>query len=104
MGNNHNLFGVPHEAHIFIGDDGYIIKKVIFGATLGDAVSSVRYDAVQLHDTFRRAVLQKIKDGDLSSEEGNDLIHYYESQVDSYTYLIPHFLAAKEKAVGSAEQ
>lgn len=104
MGNNHNLFGVPHEAHIFIGDDGYIIKKVIFGATLGDAVASVRYDAVQLHDTFRRAVLQKIKDGDLSSEEGNDLIHYYESQVDSYTYLTPHFLAAKEKAAGSAEK
>jgi arginine decarboxylase-like protein len=22
MGNNHNLFGVPHEAHIFIGEDG----------------------------------------------------------------------------------
>lgn len=104
MGNNHNLFGVPHEAHIFIGDDGYIIKKVIFGATLGDAVSSVRYDAVQLHDTFRRAVLQKIKDGDLTSKEGNDLIDYYESQVDSYTYLIPHFLAAKEKKAGAAEQ
>ncbi len=26
MGNNHNLFGVPHEAHIYIGEDGYIIK------------------------------------------------------------------------------
>ena len=44
MGNNHNLFGVPHEAHVFIGEDGYIIKKVIYGATLGDAVSSVRFD------------------------------------------------------------
>ena len=56
MGNNHNLFGVPHEAHVFIGEDGYIIKKVIYGATLGDAVASVRFDAGQLHDTFRRAV------------------------------------------------
>ena len=40
MGNNHNLFGVPHEAHIFIGEDGHIIKKVIYGATLGGYVSS----------------------------------------------------------------
>ncbi|NOT49467.1 MAG: biosynthetic arginine decarboxylase, partial [Acidobacteria bacterium] len=48
MGNNHNLFGVPHEAHIFIGDDGHIIKKVIYGATLADSLLSVRFDAVQL--------------------------------------------------------
>ena len=57
MGNNHNLFGVPHEAHIFIGEDGPIIKQVIYGATLADALSAVRFDAVQLHDLFRRAVL-----------------------------------------------
>ena len=90
MGNNHNLFGVPHEAHIFIGDDGYIIKKVIQGATLGDSLATVRFDAVQLHDTYRRAILKKIKDGELTSKEGNDLIEYYEGQVDSYTYLTPN--------------
>jgi len=90
MGNNHNLFGVPHEAHIFIGDDGYIIKKVIYGATLGDSLSTVRFDAVQLHDTYRRAILKKIKDGELTSKEGNDLIEFYEDQVESYTYLTPN--------------
>ncbi|MGI8640104.1 MAG: biosynthetic arginine decarboxylase, partial [Pyrinomonadaceae bacterium] len=45
MGNNHNLFGAPHEAHIHIGEDGYIIKKVIQGATLGDALATVRFDS-----------------------------------------------------------
>ena len=87
MGNNHNLFGVPHEAHVFIGEDGYIIKKVIYGATLGDAVGSVRFDAGQLHDTFRKSVLQRIKDGRLTSGEGSKVIEYYEDQVESYTYL-----------------
>ena len=53
MGNNHNLFGVPHEAHIFIGEDGHIIKKVIYGATLGEALATVRFDAVHLHDQFQ---------------------------------------------------
>ena len=89
MGNNHNLFGVPHEAHVFIDEDGYIIKKVIYGATLGEAVASVRFDPGQLHDTFRRSVLQRIKEGKLSSAEGTKVIEYYEDEVDSYTYLEP---------------
>ncbi|CAN5511787.1 biosynthetic arginine decarboxylase [soil metagenome] len=90
MGNNHNLFGVPHEAHVFIGEDGYIIKKVIYGASLGDAVASVRFDPGQLHDTFRRAVLQRIKEGRLSNNEGSKVIEFYEDQVESYTYLTPN--------------
>ncbi|MEP6900807.1 MAG: biosynthetic arginine decarboxylase [Actinomycetota bacterium] len=90
MGNNHNLFGVPHEAHIHIGEDGHIIKKVIQGATLGDSLATVRYDATQLHDQFRRIVQQKIKDGDLSSKDGHQLIEFYEGQIDAYTYLSPN--------------
>jgi arginine decarboxylase len=90
MGNNHNLFGVPHEAHIFIGEDGHIIKKVVYGATLGEAISTARFDAVQLHDTFRRAIMQRIKEGELSNKEGSQLIEYYEDQAESYTYLSPN--------------
>lgn len=87
MGNNHNLFGVPHEAHIHIGEDGYIIKKVIQGATLGDALATVRYDESQLHDQFRRIVTKRIKGGDITEKDGHQLIEYYEKQVASYTYL-----------------
>jgi len=90
MGNNHNLFGVPHEAHIHIGEDGYIIKKVIQGATLGDALSAVRFDSAQLKDQFRRIVMQRVKNGKVSSKEGNKLIEYYEVQADGYTYLSPN--------------
>ncbi|MGD9563361.1 MAG: biosynthetic arginine decarboxylase [Pyrinomonadaceae bacterium] len=90
MGNNHNLFGVPHEAHIYIGEDGHIIKKVVYGATLADSISTVRFDAVQLHDHFRRGVMQRIKVGELSTKAGNDLIEFYENQAESYTYLSPN--------------
>ena len=90
MGNNHNLFGVPHEAHVFVGESGYIINKVVYGATLGDAVTSVRFEPGQLHDTFRRSVLQRIKDGKLSNNEGSKVIEFYEGQVESYTYLTPN--------------
>ena len=90
MGNNHNLFGVPNEAHIFIGDDGHIIRKVIYGTTLGETLATVRFDTDQLHDTFRRAVMRRIKDGGLSTREGNQLIEFYEDQADAYTYLTPN--------------
>lgn len=90
MGNNHNLFGQPHEAHIHIGEDGYIIKKVIQGSTLGDALATVNFDRTQLHDQFRRIVMKRVKDGGLSSKEGNDLIEFYENQIDEYTYLSPN--------------
>jgi arginine decarboxylase len=90
MGNNHNLFGVPHEAHIHIGEDGHIIKKVIQGATLGDALETVRFDGTQMHDQFRRIVQQRIKTGDLTEKTGHQLIEYYEEQIEAYTYLTPN--------------
>jgi arginine decarboxylase len=90
MGNNHNLFGLPHEAHIHIDENGYIIKKVIKGSTLGDALSNVRYEETQLHDSFRRIVAQRVKDGDISDKDGNQLIEYYEDRVNAYTYLTPN--------------
>lgn len=90
MGNNHNLFGLPHEAHIHIGDDGYIIKKVIQGSTLGDTLEQVRFDGAQLHDQFRRQVMQRIKEGALSDKDGHELIDYYEKRINAYTYLSPN--------------
>ncbi len=90
MGNNHNLFGIPHEAHIHIDDEGYIIKKVLSGTTLGEALETARYEGSQLHDQFRRQVMKRIKDGEISTDEANNLIEYYENQIDAYTYLSPN--------------
>lgn len=87
MGNNHNLFGAPNEAHIHIDDDGYLIKKVVRGTTVGEALERVRYDRGQLYEGFRRQVAQRVKRGDLTEAEGADLINFYESRISAYTYL-----------------
>jgi arginine decarboxylase len=87
MGNNHNLFGIPHEAHIYIDDDGYLIKKVIRGTTVGEATERARYEKSLLHDGFRRLINQRVKEGELSEAEGADLAQFYESRYDAYTYL-----------------
>ena len=90
MGNNHNLFGVPHEAQIHIDEDGFLIKKVIVGTTLGESLQRARYEKSQLHDGFRRQINAQVKRGELSEEDAANLTDYYESKIDSYTYLAPN--------------
>jgi arginine decarboxylase len=87
MGNNHNLFGAPHEAQIHIDEEGYLIKKVIRGTTVGEAAARARYERGLLHDGFRRQVTQRIKDGELTEAEGAELVDFYESRYDAYTYI-----------------
>ena len=87
MGNNHNLFGAPNEAQIHIDDDGYLIKKVIRGTTVGEAVGRARYERGLLHDGFRRQVAQRIKEDELSEAEAAELVNFYESRFDAYTYI-----------------
>jgi len=89
MGNNHNLFGVPHEAHVHIGEEGHIIKKVVPGATIGDSLETARYDSGHLHDQFRKIVQKRIKNEELSTKEGHELIDSYENGIKAYTYLMP---------------
>ena len=88
MGNNHNLFGTPNEAQIHIDEEGYLIKKVIRGTTVGEAAGRARYERGLLHDGFRRQVTQRIKDGKLSEAEGAELVNFYESRFDAYTYIL----------------
>ncbi len=87
MGNNHNLFGAPNEAHIHIDEDGYLIKKVVKGTTVGEALYRARYEPGQLHEGFRRLVAQRVKRGDLSEAEGAEMVESYESRINAYTYL-----------------
>jgi arginine decarboxylase len=87
MGNNHNLFGAPNEAHIHIDEEGYLIKKVIRGTTVGEAAARARYERGLLHDGFRRQVTQRIKVGELTEAEGAELVNFYESRFDAYTYI-----------------
>jgi arginine decarboxylase len=87
MGNNHNLFGAPHEAHVYIDEEGYLIKKVIRGTTVGEAAGRARYERSLLHDGFRRLINQRVKDGEMSEAEGAELADFYESRYEAYTYL-----------------
>jgi arginine decarboxylase len=89
MGNNHNLFGDPNEALIVIDQNGYLIKKVVPGSTVGDTLAWARYARAELHESFRQLVQIRVKDGLISSSEGDELINRYEDKFGAYTYLDP---------------
>lgn len=100
MGNNHNLFGAPHEAHIYIDEEGYLIKKVIRGTTVGEAAALARYEKSLLHDGFRRLVNQRVKDGELTEAESAELSEFYESRYGAYTYLEVNGLRSPSRRKG----
>jgi arginine decarboxylase-like protein len=72
---------------VHIDEEGFLIKKVIKGTTVGGAAERARYERSLLHDGFRRLINRRVKDGDLSEAEAADLAQFYESRYDAYTYL-----------------
>ena len=60
---------------------------MIRGTTVGEAAGRARYERGLLHDGFRRQVTQRIKDGDLTEAEGAELVNFYESRFEAYTYV-----------------
>jgi arginine decarboxylase len=97
MGNNHNLFGAPNEAHIHIDDEGYLIKKVIRGTTVGQAAERARYERSLLHDGFRRQLVQRVKHEELTEADAAELMEFYESRYDAYTYLAVNGTESRSK-------
>ena len=60
---------------------------MIRGTTVGEAAGRARYERGLLHDGFRRQVTQRIKEDELSEAEGAELVNFYESRFDAYTYI-----------------
>ncbi len=88
MGSFHNLFGLPNEAHVVIGDDGrYHIKKIVHGSKISDMISYARYDKNVAWENFRRLAAAKVGAGLMSEEDANTLIEQYENGINRYTYL-----------------
>jgi arginine decarboxylase len=88
MGNNHNLFGAPHEAHIHIDEEGFLIKKVIIRALPSAPLSErARYERSTCTTGFRRLINRRVKEGELARPDGAELAQFYESRYEAYTYL-----------------
>ena len=88
LGDLHNLFGDTNAVHVSIDDDGeYTIDDVIKGDTVREVLDYVQYNAEKLTEMLRKDVERAVRAGKISLSESKQLLQFYESGLDGYTYL-----------------
>jgi arginine decarboxylase len=88
LGDLHNLFGDTNAVHISIDEDGeYTIDDWIKGDTVREVLAYVQYNAEKLTEMLRKDVERAVRAGKISLSEAKQLIRFYESGLDGYTYL-----------------
>ena len=88
LGDLHNLFGDTNAIHISIDDDGeYTIDEVIKGDTVREVLAYVQYSGDELIARMRKDVERAVRAGSITVNESRQLLRFYESGLDGYTYL-----------------
>ncbi|MEM7475891.1 MAG: biosynthetic arginine decarboxylase [Planctomycetota bacterium] len=88
MGNHHNLFGHPNEAHLIVDPEGGLeVKKIVSGSSIDDMMQFANYDRDQLVAGFRKQVQSQVEAGKVRKEVADELIQDYERFAKRSTYL-----------------
>lgn len=90
MGDMHNLFGRVNEVHVFSDDDDptdFYIEEVIRGDTLSTTLKTNQYSITELCKLVKTQADAKVKEGALKPREAVQLVDFYTSLLQSYTYL-----------------
>jgi arginine decarboxylase len=88
LGDLHNLFGDTNAVHISLDDDGAInLDTVIKGDTVREVLQYVQYSADELISLMRKDVERAVRAGKVSLEESRQLLRFYETGLEGYTYL-----------------
>ncbi len=88
LGDLHNLFGDTNAVHISQDDDGSVcVDHVVKGDTVREVLAYVQYSADELLASMRKDVERAVRGGKLSLEESRQLLRFYESGLEGYTYL-----------------
>ena len=88
LGDLHNLFGDTNAVHVRIDDDGeVIIDEFIKGDTVREVLAYVQYSSEELTARLRKDVEKAVRAGKISLAESRQMLKFYESGLDGYTYL-----------------
>jgi arginine decarboxylase len=88
LGDLHNLFGDTNAVHVSLDDDGEVnLDAVIKGDTVREVLNYVQYSAEELVARMRKDVERAVRSGRISLEESRQLVRFYESGLEGYTYL-----------------
>lgn len=88
LGDLHNLFGDTNAVHVSLDDDGEInLDAVIKGDTVREVLHYVQFSADEMLTKMRKDVERAVRTGRISLEESRQLLRFYESGLEGYTYL-----------------
>ena len=88
LGDLHNLFGDTNAVHVSIDDAGEVsLDNVLKGDTVREVLAYVQYAADELIASMRKDVERAVKSGNITLNESRQLLRFYESGLDGYTYL-----------------
>lgn len=88
LGDLHNLFGDTNAVHVSLDEDGEVnLDQVIKGDTVREVLQYVQYGADELRDRMRKEVERAVRAGKISLDESRQLLHFYETGLEGYTYL-----------------
>jgi arginine decarboxylase len=88
LGDLHNLFGDTNAVHVSLDEDGSpSLDAVIKGDTVREVLHYVQYSADELATQMRKDVERALRAGMISLEESKQLLRFYESGLEGYTYL-----------------
>lgn len=88
LGDLHNLFGDTNAVHVSLDEDGAAsLDAVIKGDTVREVLHYVQYGADELASQMRKDVERALRAGKISLEESRQMLRFYESGLEGYTYL-----------------
>ncbi|MBM3994434.1 MAG: biosynthetic arginine decarboxylase [Planctomycetes bacterium] len=88
LGDLHNLFGDTNAVHVRLDENGEIVLDgVVKGDTVREVLAYVQYNAEELLNQLRKDVERAVRGNMITVQESRQLLHFYESGLDGYTYL-----------------
>jgi arginine decarboxylase len=88
LGDLHNLFGDTNAVHVSFDEDGEVtIDEFIKGDTVREVLHYVQFSADELLAKMRKEVEKAVRQGKIALNESRQLLRFYESGLEGYTYL-----------------
>ncbi|MBY0525503.1 MAG: biosynthetic arginine decarboxylase [Gemmataceae bacterium] len=88
LGDLHNLFGDTNAVHVSLHEDGEVnLDEFIRGDTVREVLAYVQINADELLAKMRKEVEKAVRNGKISLNESRQLLRFYESGLEGYTYL-----------------
>lgn len=89
MGSNHNMFGTTNVAHITTSPEGFQVKRLVRGQSIGEVLRTCQHHPEDMRSAFATMVEEAVASGRLSPQHGTEVLRHLTTSLDSYTYLQP---------------